>query len=119
MVSHSPFPLSLPHPGTFGLFSNHQSLQGHEKQIEDDFDGYLLESWPDDPGEAGLGSAIRGLGFLFAEARYPDGAMLVKSGASLVSIFYLEQGEVEVTYPEQPDQDTLSDDDDVSLSDFF
>ena len=76
-------------------------------------DAYLLESWPDDPGEAGLGSALKGIGFLFAPAKYPDGGMLANHGDSIDSIFYIEEGVVEVTYPEQLDSETLSDDEEA------
>lgn len=98
------------------LLKRFSCVQGHEKQIEDDLDAYLLESWPDDPGEAGLGSALRGLGCLFSEIRFADGAILAKKGDLIDAIFYLEQGEVEVSYPEQPDHDSLSDDDEACLS---
>lgn len=89
-------------------------VQGHEKEIEGDLEAYLLESWRDDPGEAGLGSAIQGMGCLFKEIGFADGATLARKGEMLDAIFYLEQGQVDVVYPEQPDQDSLSDDDEVS-----
>ena len=88
-------------------------LQAHDKEIEEDMDAYLLESWPDDPGEAGLGSALKGLGFLFSPVKYPDGGMMANHGDSIDSIFYLEEGVVEVSYPEQLDSEALSDDEEV------
>ena len=97
-------------PSTEAMLSG---FQAHDKEIEEDMDGYLLESWPDDPGEAGLGSALKGLGFLFAPAKYPDGAWLACQGDSIDSIFYIEEGVVEVTYPEQLDSDLQSDDEEA------
>lgn len=91
-------------------------VQAHDKRIEEDMEAYLLESWPEDPGEAGLGSAFKGLGPLFSNVKFADGTMIASSGDCISEIFYIEHGEVVVTYPEEPDVDSLSDDDEVCPS---
>lgn len=87
-------------------------LQGRDKQIEEDLDSYLLESWPDDPAEAGLGFAMKGMGNLFAGITFSEGEILVQEGEAHGIFYYLEEGVVEISRVE-PRSSELSDEDEV------
>ena len=60
-------------------------------------EGYLMESWPDDPEDGILAMILSTMAFT-GERRYADGAYLVRRGDHFQGTFMLEEGSVEVEY---------------------
>ena len=55
-----------------------------------------MESWPDDPEDGILASALRAMAFGRPIAHYKDGSYIVKQGDPFMGVFKLEEGCVEV-----------------------
>ena len=74
-------------------------------------EGLLMESWPNDPEDGILASALRAMAFGRPVDTYPDGTFVVNRGDPFVGIYKLEQGCIEVDVWEEADSD--SDEDEV------
>ena len=75
--------------------------------------GMLMESWPDDPEDGILASALRAMAFGRPVESYPDGTYIVKKGDPFDGTYKLEQGCVEIELWEGEESDTDEDTDEV------
>lgn len=72
-------------------------------------EGCLMESWPNDPEEGILASALRALLPAVSPEPYADGEYLVERGDTRMGIFKIEAGTVKVEHYEDLHADTDED----------
>lgn len=73
----------------------------------------LMESWPDDPEDGILASALRAMAFGRPVESYPDGTYILKRGDPFVGIYKLEEGCVEIESIEEIESESDEDEGEV------
>ena len=75
----------------------------------------LMESWPDDPEDGILASALRAMAFGRPVESYSDGTYILKRGDPFVGIYKLEEGCVEIESIEEIESESDEDEGEVLI----
>lgn len=102
--------LFLPHL----LLEGYGTLQEESIAAQQNSEGYLMESWPDDPEDGILAMILRTMALDVSIETYPDGSYIARRGDPFVGIYKLEYGTVELEYFHD-DAEGDSEDDEVRL----
>ena len=89
-----------------------------EQQAEDigNLEGSLMESWPDDPAEGILASALRAMAPDNEDevGAFEDGSTVIEQGDPFLGIYKIRSGSVELETFEDVQSESEEEEDDVS-----
>ena len=81
-------------------------MQEEDASLEGTFEGYLMESWPDDPSFGILAAFYRAVAHEGPRMNFSHGDYIVRRGDPLEGVFKVEEGIVELEYIIDTEEDS-------------